>query len=201
MKLTPRISEAINYASKLHCKQFRKGNPTLPYISHLFAVACIVSEYTDDEDVIIAGLLHDSLEDVEGYTYEQLESDFGRRVADIVKDVSECKTANDSTDKKLTWEERKQKYIEHLQTAGADSLIVCGADKIHNAASYISDYKATGPSMWERFNASPEKKIAFYSTIAGILKTRLDNDMGDRIQGQLDILKSLLPVEAEINAI
>jgi len=200
MKLTPKISEAINYASKLHCKQFRKGDPTLPYVSHLFAVAWILSEYTDDEDVIIAGLLHDSLEDVEGYTYASLESDFGKRVADMVLNVSEDKTANE-TDKKTSWDIRKQKYLEHLQFADKDSLLVCGADKIHNTAAYINDYRKDGSDTWNRFNASPQKKIAFYSKIAEILKSRLDNDMGDRLEKELKTLSALLPKEAEAKVI
>ena len=195
MKLTPRISEAINCASKLHCKQFRKGDPTLPYVSHLFAVAWILSEYTDDEDIIIAGLLHDSLEDVEGYTYEQLESDFGKKVADMVLNVSEDKTANEA-DKKASWDIRKQKYLEHLQSADKNSLLVCGADKIHNTAAYINDYKKSGPDTWNRFNAPPQKKISFYSKIADILNFRLDNDMGIRLEKELETLKSLLPIEA-----
>jgi len=195
MKLTPKISEAINYVSKLHCKQFRKGDPTLPYVSHLFAVAWILSEYTDDEDVIIAGLLHDSLEDVEGYTYEQLESDFGKKVADMVLNVSEDKAANEA-DKKISWDIRKQKYLEHLQSADKNSLLVCGADKIHNTVAYINDYTKDGSDTWNRFNASPQKKIAFYSKIADILKSRLDNDTGIRLETELKTLKSLLPIEA-----
>jgi len=110
MKLTPRISDAINYASKLHSKQFRKGDSTLPYVSHLFAVAWILSEYTDDENIIIAGLLHDSLEDIEGYTYEDLESDFGKRVADIVLNVSEDKVTSEA-DKKTSWDIRQAKIL------------------------------------------------------------------------------------------
>jgi len=200
MKLTPKISETINYVSKLHSKQFRKGDPTLPYVSHLFAVAWILSEYTDDEEVIIAGLLHDSLEDVEGYTYKQLESDFGKKVADMVLNVSEDKAANEA-DKKTSWDIRKQKYLEHLQSADKDSLLVCGADKIHNTAAYINDYKKDGADTWNRFNASPQKKISFYSKIAEILKTRLDNDMGDRLEKELETLSSLLPEEVKIETV
>lgn len=200
MKLTPRISEAINCVSKLHSKQFRKGDPTLPYVSHLFAVAWILSEYTNDEDIIIAGLLHDSLEDVEGYTYEQLESDFGKKVADMVLNVSDDKTANEAN-KKASWDIRKQKYLEHLQFADKGSLLVCGADKIHNTVAYINDYKKNGPDVWSRFNAPPQKKISFYGTIAEILKFRLNNDMGIRLEKELETLKSLLPIEAQIEVI
>lgn len=200
MKLTPRISEAINYVSKLHCKQFRKGDPTLPYVSHLFAVAWILSEYADDEGIIIAGLLHDSLEDVEGYTYEQLESDFGKKVADIVLNVSEDKTSGEA-DKKASWDIRKQKYLEHLKSTDKDSLLVCGADKIHNTAAYINDYKKNGPDTWNRFNAPPQNKISFYSKIAEILKSRLNNDMGIRLEKELETLKSLLPIEAQVEVI
>ncbi len=64
--LTQRLREAINMACRLHPNQVRKADEGLPYISRPFSVAWILSSYTDDEDTIIAGLLHDILEDVPG---------------------------------------------------------------------------------------------------------------------------------------
>ena len=78
MKFTPIITKAINTAATLHDGQERKGDG-LPYIVHPFSVALILMEYSQDEDVIVAGLLHDTIEDT-GYTREQMEEDFGERV-------------------------------------------------------------------------------------------------------------------------
>ncbi|MDD4784791.1 MAG: HD domain-containing protein [Candidatus Pacebacteria bacterium] len=91
MEYTDKIYEAINLVCNLHIHQTRKGNNT-PYVSHCFSVAWIVSNYTNNEDVIVAGLLHDVLEDVPEYTKEQITDQFGINVANLVSNVSEPKT-------------------------------------------------------------------------------------------------------------
>lgn len=78
--LTLRLRAAINIARRLHLNQARNADEGLPYISHPFSVAWILSSYTDDEDTVIAGLLHDILEDVPGYYYNDLQKDFGTEV-------------------------------------------------------------------------------------------------------------------------
>ena len=91
MEITPKIQKAINMASQLHIGQTRKGGPDLPFIVHPFSVAWILANYTDNEDIIVAGLLHDVLEDVRGYKFDNLKNDFGEKIAKIVKEVSEDK--------------------------------------------------------------------------------------------------------------
>ena len=83
-----RIEQALRAATILHKDQVRKGSVPIPYVSHLFAVAMIASDYTDDEDVIIACLLHDTLEDTD-YTAQDLEEDFGGAIRELVEAVSE----------------------------------------------------------------------------------------------------------------
>ena len=77
---TYKIEQAIKAAALLHQDQLRKGVVPLPYISHLMAVMLILRDYTDDEDTLVAALLHDTLEDTD-YTPEELETDFGKTVA------------------------------------------------------------------------------------------------------------------------
>ena len=139
MKLTPKIQKAINRAAELHRKQIRKGDG-LPYIVHPFSVAWILSDYTTDEDIIVAGLLHDVLEDVRGYNYEDLKRDFGEKIAKIVREVSEEKENLG----KNNWKERKRKYLQHLKTANFEAKMICAADKIHNLSSLIEAYRKLG---------------------------------------------------------
>jgi (p)ppGpp synthase/HD superfamily hydrolase len=172
MKLTPLIQKAINMAAVLHYGQCRKGG-TLPYITHPVSVAIILSNYTKDETVIAASLLHDVLEDVPNYRYTDLKRDFGERVANLVKEVTEDKDPNVKTNEKLTWQARKEKYIAHLKDASRGALLIAAADKIHNIRSHIEDHQKIGKAMWEKFNASPEKNIWFYSEVTKALKKRL----------------------------
>ena len=175
MKLTPWIQQAINLASRLHSGQVRKGDVDLPYISHPFSVAWILSNYTDDEDIIISGLLHDTLEDVKGYYYEDLKRDFGVKVAEIVKGVSEDKDPNVESDEKATWEDRKTKYLAGLDNDSNESLMVCAADKIHNLQSMIDAYQEKGEALWDSFNSPKDKKLWLYQEIAKTLKKKLNS--------------------------
>ena len=166
------IQKAINKAADLHRGQIRKGDG-LPYIVHPFSVAWILSNYTNDEDIIVAGLLHDVLEDVEGYKYEDLKKDFGEKIANIVREVSE---EGENLGSK-NWEERKQKYLSHLENASFEALMICAADKIHNLISLIEAYNKQGKKVFGNFNAPVEKKMDFYGKVLEILKRRLDNEI------------------------
>ena len=172
---TSYIQKAINKAADLHRGQTRKGDG-LPYIVHPFSVAWILSNYTNDEDIIAAGLLHDVLEDVEGYEYEDLKRDFGEKIANIVREVSE--EGEDLGSK--NWEERKQKYLSHLENASFEALMICAADKIHNLISLIEGYNKQGRKVFEKFNAPIEKKMEFYGKVLEILQRKLDNKIVER---------------------
>ncbi len=182
MKLTQEIQQAINLASRLHLGQVRKGDSGLPYISHPFSVAWILSNYTEDEDIIVAGILHDVLEDVKGYYYDDMVRDFGERVAQIVKGVSEDKDPNVESDEKATWEERKSKYLANLKNDSDEALIVCAADKIHNLQSMISAYQEKGDALWDNFNSPKEKKLWLYQEILKFMKGRLNNPIVDELE-------------------
>jgi (p)ppGpp synthase/HD superfamily hydrolase len=192
MLLSDKILEAMDMAARLHNGQTRKSDPNLPYIVHPFAVAWILNAYTDNEDVIVAGLLHDVLEDVRGYEYDDMVRDFGTRVADIVKGVSEDKDPNVAIDKKATWLDRKQKYIAQLEHDSTESLMVCAADKIHNIRSLVSEYKVKGDEMWAEFNSPADKRIWYYEKVYEVLARRLKSDIVDELEIELDLLKITL---------
>lgn len=195
MQLTNKIQKALDLAIRLHAGQTRKTDKTTPYSTHVVAVAWILSEYTNDEDIIVAGLLHDVLEDVprDKYNEKQMRADFGDKVTEIVKGVSEDKDASiTKEEEKATWLERKQKYLENLKTHSQGSLMVCAADKIHNVRSMVESFKEQGDEMWAKFNSPVDKKIWFYSQVYEILKEKLDNPIVEVLRGEIENLSRLI---------
>jgi|TARA_Y100000310_G_scaffold345555_1_gene466503 (p)ppGpp synthase/HD superfamily hydrolase len=178
MKLTPRIEHAIRKASILHDGQYRKGIGHLPYITHLYSVSLIVSEYTSQEDTVIAALLHDTIEDT-SYTVEELEKDFGSNVKDLVLFVSEDKRVGGE---KISWRSLKEGYIENLKSAPEEALLISAADKLHNLRSNIVGHKRVGEEYWKRFHEKKEDYLWFYGEVVSILKNRLESPIVSELE-------------------
>jgi (p)ppGpp synthase/HD superfamily hydrolase len=173
MIFTPRLDEAIKLASRLHREQTRSDNERTPYVSHLVAVAAILSSVTDDEDIIIAGLMHDSLEDVPHYTYDSLVADCGARVADIVTHVTEPLDANKDVSDQLPWLTRKEAYLAVLRSGGVESAMVSSADKIHNTESFIRDIQKEDGVFASRFSSSARNRLWFHEQSLAIVTEKL----------------------------
>ena len=170
---TYRIEQAIRAATILHKGQLRKGSAPLPYITHLFAVTMIASDYTDDEDTLIAALLHDTLEDTD-YTIEELQEDFGGEVRDIVESITEPSSTNEQT---LTWKQQKEQYAKKLKKATEPALIVCAADKIHNMRSIVEEYYDDHSRFLAEFKGSLEDRAIMYQEISNTLNRLLKNEI------------------------
>lgn len=177
MKWTPRIEQAIKRAALLHRAQTRRGAIDYPYITHLISVATILAHYTDDEDVIIAGLLHDTIEDTE-YTAEQLETEFGARVKEFVDNVTEN---NKENGKIRPWRARKEDYLKRLRGAPVESLLIAAADKIHNLRSILENYRLLGEEFWplytrekdpERVKENVRERLEFFADALRIFEER-----------------------------
>ena len=112
-----------------------------------------------------------------GYRFDDIKKDFGDRVANIVKEVSEDKDPNIITNEKATWEERKRKYLNHLEVASREAMLVCAADKIHNLSSLLDAYKVQGDAIWSKFNAPVDKIFWFNGEVLQILRTRMDREL------------------------
>lgn len=188
MIYTPKIEEAIQTAAILHKNQVRKGSEGYPYITHPFSVAVILSEYTNDEDIIIAGLLHDTLEDTD-YTADELEKSFGLRVQSIVLGVTEQKSKDGV---KIDWVKRKRKYILGLENCREESLYVSAADKIHNFNSILNSYSGDEEAFKKNFE--PQDRIRFYGAIVEIITKRLGKSSAivKRLQEVFDNYKAFL---------
>lgn len=177
MFLTKKIERAIVLATVLHQNQKRKMNG-VPYIIHPYAVAFLLAHYSDDEDVIIAGLLHDTLEDVPFYTEEKLCAEFGERVCRIVKEVTEAYTEEEKKHpykRAASWLMRKEGYLKYLKDDSEEALLVAAADKIHNMRSFLDEYQIHGEIIWEHFRTDKEKMLWFYNEATQIICSRLEH--------------------------
>ena len=147
------IDDAMEFATKAHEGQFRKGTRR-PYIVHPIEVADIVSTMTKDEEVICAAVLHDTIEYCSGINWDVLKLRFGGRVADMV--------AQESEDKSRSWEERKGATIRRLKDAPVEVQMIGLADKLSNMRDIDRDYPVLGDELWRRFRMQSKSALAWY---------------------------------------
>jgi len=162
MLYTTSIYKAIKFASKTHGQyrhQTRKGKD-IPYISHPLAVGIILSLARASEDVIVAGILHDTIEDSadeKKVTVGMIAERFGQNVSDLVWSVTE-------ENRDLPWEERKKKALDHIKDYSQDSLLLKSADLISNISEIIDDYARYGDEIFSRFSAPKERVLWHYES-------------------------------------
>jgi (p)ppGpp synthase/HD superfamily hydrolase len=176
-----RLAEALAFAVEKHGTQARKGT-TIPYVTHLFAVAGRVGESGGNEDEMVAALLHDAVEDGGGApVLAEIRKRFGAAVADI---VDGC-TDDDGGSDKAPWLERKKAYLQSLALASLPVLRVACADKLHNAESIARDLRDFGPTIFQRFRGDREGTLWYYRSLArvfgALIQDHPDLDPGFRI--------------------
>jgi (p)ppGpp synthase/HD superfamily hydrolase len=163
MIYAPIIKNAIRFSIKTHevyQKQKRKGKD-IPYITHPLIVGILLSRAGADEEIVAAGILHDTIEDSAAFkkvTKEMLKGRFGERVSEIVNDVSDLSRLK-------TWDERKQEALDRIKSFPRDSLMVKAADVLANSTELLNDYHHHGGKVFDRF-AAPREKIIWYYTAA-----------------------------------
>jgi (p)ppGpp synthase/HD superfamily hydrolase len=188
------INHALAFAAKHHDRQVRKGTK-LPYLTQPANVAIILTRYGRDSDTVVAGILHDVIEDCvrDGYTREMLEQrigdKFGPRVLETVLAVTYRRNDDDGVE--LSGDERKADYLERLADASEDARWVCAADKIHNASSVISDLARTvdPQTIWARFGGGRAATARWYRQVYERL---------DELGFDAPIMKELDTVSAEL---
>lgn len=163
-----KLNEAITFAAECHAGQMRKLANT-PYILHPMEVATIISTLTDKEDVMIAGLLHDTIEDC-GLDPARIAEKFGIRVSALVQSESEDRLSTRPPSE--TWMERKADSLLMLEhTRDTDVKIMWLADKLSNMRSFAREYRKAGNEIWNSLNQKDPKMHAwYYRTIAEYLK-------------------------------
>lgn len=170
MIYTEKIRRAIKFAAKTHNhyqQQTRRGK-MIPYISHPLTVGIILSLAGASEDVVAAGILHDTIEDsVESkkVTPEMLAERFGEQVRDLVVSVTEM-------DRTLPWAKRKALALEHIDHFSSDSALVKSADVLSNGTELVDDYRRDGEAVFARFRASASDTLTNYERLIAALLLR-----------------------------
>ena len=178
--LTQRFTDAVDYARQIHT-DVRKGTE-VPYMAHLLGVASLVMGEVDHvpfvvtEDMVIAGLLHDAVEDEGGLPrLHDIEAKFGKEVADIVKGCTDSFEVD--SDKKQPWEQRKASYIKRLreEPESNGTLLVSAADKLYNARAILEDYGEIGAEVWKRFKRGRDQQLWYFDELLKIYEARCTN--------------------------
>jgi (p)ppGpp synthase/HD superfamily hydrolase len=164
------INHALAFAAKHHDRQVRKGTK-LPYLTHPANVAVILTRYSRSNDTVVAGILHDVIEDCvrDGYTHEMLEQrigdKFGAKVLETVLAVTYRRHDDDGVE--LSSEDRKADYLDRLSEANEEARWVCAADKVHNASSIVSDLRRTvdPETVWSRFSGGKAATARWYRQV------------------------------------
>ena len=153
------LRRALNRAAQCHDGHYRKASST-PYLTHLVAVMHILTQHGASEELLAAALLHDVLEDrPHRYTAYQMGQEFGPRVVELVSAVTKDASLP-------TWRERAEAYLSRLRAGGdREAVLLCVADKMHNALSILDDYDEIGPAVWQRFNAGYDQQQWWYAQV------------------------------------
>ena len=167
-----KTERALIFAAEAHAGQTRKNGA--PYILHPTEAAAIAASITDDEDVLTAVLLHDTIEDT-NVTADDIRLEFGDHVAELV--LGETESSYDGVSRADSWLARKQESLEHLRRSPREVKIMWLADKLSNMRSFTIMFHHEGDRMWENFNQN-DKKVQewYYRTIADCLSELSDTD-------------------------
>lgn len=164
------INHAFAFAAKHHDQQVRKGTK-LPYLTHPANVAVILTRYGQDDQTVVAGILHDVVEDCvrDGYTQQMLERRIGEKFGSDVLETVLAVTyrRQDESGVELSGAEKKSDYLERLAGASERARWVCAADKLHNASSILIDLDRTMESetIWNRFGGGRQATVAWYRDV------------------------------------
>ena len=164
------INHALAFSAKHHDRQVRKGTK-LPYLTHPANVAVILTRYGQNDDTVVAGILHDVIEDCvrDGYTRDMLEQrigdKFGPRVLETVLAVTYRRNDDDGIE--LSGDERKEDYLARLENATDEARWVCAADKVHNASTILADLRRTvdPDTVWNRFGGGRPSVVRWYRAV------------------------------------
>ena len=154
------LHRAIQFATAAHQGQKRKGSG-LDYICHPLEVLQILTQCNASLPVLIAGVLHDTIEDTP-VTAQQIHDAFGPQVTALVLHHSE--------DKGQSWKARKTAAIHQAQTGTLDCKLLIAADKVSNLRSTADDYQKMGDALWQLFRAGRDEISWYYRSMLEALQ-------------------------------
>lgn len=168
MSYSAALDRALVFSASAHRNQARKGTD-IPYIIHPVHVAMILLRHDFPEEVILAAVLHDVVEDTDK-TVEDIAAHFGENVARLVDAVSERKTHGGQ---KLPWRKRKEAQLERLEHADRDIAALKAADALHNLRSTLADFDRVGHEVWQRFRGSSGDHHWYYTSLVKLTQSKL----------------------------
>jgi (p)ppGpp synthase/HD superfamily hydrolase len=178
LHLGDRFSRAVDYARILHIER-RKGSD-IPSMAHLLGVASLVLgeaghvPFPVTEDMVIAALLHDAVEDHGGATrLDDIEHNFGANVARMVEGLSDPLSGDPN--QKERWEDRKEAYLKRLRSEPADVQLISAADKLYNARTILDDYRKIGSEVWNRFKRGRDLQLWYFNSLLKIFNASGSN--------------------------
>ena len=193
LHLTDRFTRAVDYARILHIER-RKGT-SIPSMAHLLGVASLVmgevgrAPIPITEDMVIAAVLHDAVEDHGGVPrLEDIRRNFGDNVARMVEGLSDS-LVEDPTDKDH-WENRKAAYVEKLRHEPADIQLISAADKLYNATTILDEYRVIGAEVWQRFKRGRKQQIWYFDQLLSVFKSAGRNRIVDEFERVVTQLKT-----------
>ena len=181
-----KTAQAFALAEWLHGDQYRKNSDEealkIPYLTHLIDVMSLLIQVGANDDQLIAGLLHDALEDQPVTpngedTHMVISQMFGARVLELVEAATDGSSGVPRD--KTTWQSRKQAHLDemalHLKT-DPEALLVPLADKLANGQAIVNDLNHIGPVVWDRFNAGREDVIWYYTSALAVFDSAFGAD-------------------------
>ncbi|MCC7162600.1 MAG: bifunctional (p)ppGpp synthetase/guanosine-3',5'-bis(diphosphate) 3'-pyrophosphohydrolase [Anaerolineae bacterium] len=168
---------AIDFAAHAHHGQFRKASP-LPYIIHPLNVARILIECGASEEVVVAAVLHDVVEDTP-VTLHEVREQFGENIARLVGGMTE-------PNRKDKWEKRKQDMLDLFETASQDLLLLELADRLDNIREIRRDLERDGARVWERFTRGYDQQKWVYLQFLDLFRRRLETTCGKQLIEEFD---------------
>lgn len=185
------ILKALKIAYEAHKKQNRKGTD-IPYIVHLLDVTKSLIAEKEKDDAIIAGILHDTLEDTH-FPPEEIEKEFGLNVLKLVKLWTESKFNADSKreERKESWWRRKEHTISLCNDASKEELMILLADKLSSLRDIKEDV-LINKMDWNNFNAGEGDQAKYYNALREQFEKKLSDKRMFKIFDKLckEIFKS-----------
>ena len=185
LRLTDRFTRAVDYARHLHI-ELRRGT-NIPSMAHLLGVASLVMgeagqvDFPVTEDMVIAALLHDAVEDHGGEPrLEDIRQNFGADVGRMVQGLSD--SLEEDPGKKPEWDERKAHYLERLRNEPADVRLISAADKLYNARTILDEHRKIGAEVWQRFKRGRDLQIWYFNELLSVFKSAETNGIVEELE-------------------
>jgi (p)ppGpp synthase/HD superfamily hydrolase len=191
--LTERFTEAVDYARQLHT-EYRKGTD-IPYMAHLLGVTALVMGEAGGcvvvtEDMLIAALLHDAVEDHGGMPrLREIEGRFGADVSRMVAALSD--TFAEDHGEKEGWEERKNNYLVRLRGEPDDVLLISAADKLYNAKAILDDFNEIGAAVFDRFKRGAKEQLWYFDELLKVFRAHPSNRIVNELERVVQELKAV----------